>query len=281
MRVIDAPAALRKIISSWKGKGEKVGFVPTMGYLHEGHLSLVREAHRHTQRIVLSIFVNPRQFGPNEDLEKYPRDLDRDKHLAESEGVDILFFPPVDVMYPEGYQTNVSVPDLASGMCGESRPGHFDGVATVVTKLFNLVQPDAAVFGEKDYQQLALIRQLTRDLNFSIDILGHPIVRENDGLAMSSRNRYLNPKERKEALCLSRALKFGKTTIAEKGDCPSIELIADIRKIIENEESCVVDYVTIVDSVNLRPVITAKKGDVIAVAVQISQKVRLIDNIKL
>jgi pantoate--beta-alanine ligase len=186
--------------------GRRIVLIPTMGFLHDAHLSLVRDGKKRGDRVVVSIFVNPAQFSPNEDFAAYPRDFERDRGLLEREHADVLFHPSVPETYPEGYQTHVNVDKLSMFLCGAHRPGHFQGVATVVAKLFSIVRPDVAIFGEKDYQQLLLIRRLVLDLNFAIEIVGHPIVREADGLAMSSRNIYLSPEERQAALCLSRSL---------------------------------------------------------------------------
>jgi pantoate--beta-alanine ligase len=249
-----------------------------MGYLHAGHLALIDEAKRHCNKTVVSIFVNPRQFGPQEDLAKYPRDFERDVQLSQKAGVDLLFAPPAEQIYPKGYQTSVSVKNLSQGLCGGSRPGHFDGVATVVAKLFNLVQPDKAIFGEKDYQQLAVLRQMTADLNFAVTIIGHPIIREHDGLAMSSRNKYLDEVERKNALCLYTALQYGVKQIAATKSMPEQMLRNEVQKIIENTEGCRVDYIAIVNPQNLEAKQIAEPGDLLALAVFVNNKVRLIDN---
>lgn len=278
MKVAESDEELRSQIKIWKQQGMRVGLVPTMGYFHEGHLSLMRESRKHADKTVVSVFVNPRQFGPEEDLDKYPRDHQRDASLAGQQGVDLLFLPPVEVMYPAGYQTTVSVPDLSRNLCGKSRPGHFDGVATVVAKLFNLICPDIAVFGEKDYQQLALIRRMVMDLNFDIEIIGHAIVRESDGLAMSSRNKYLNSQERVEALCLSKALEYAKKKVRKEKKVPAGELKAEIKAILDKSESCRVDYVEIITADSLESKSTATPGDVLALAAFFNEKVRLIDN---
>lgn len=281
MRVIESDENLASYITRWKKKGKTIGFVPTMGFLHEGHLALMRMAQQYSDKVVASIFVNPRQFGPEEDLDKYPRDIERDTKLARNENIDILFIPAREVMYPPGYQTTISVPLLATLLCGRSRPIHFDGVATVVTKLFNLVRPDIAVFGKKDYQQLALIRQLVRDLNFNIQIIGHPIIRDSDGLAMSSRNKYLNPQEREDALCLFKGLQHAQARMEKSEEMPAKTLIAEVADIISTPTSCRIDYVEIVDPTSLAAKETVKKGDVLAVAAFFNDKVRLIDNVTL
>ena len=206
MQIIDSISAMRRWSEAERRQDHRIAFVPTMGFLHEGHLCLVRDAKKRGDRVVVSIFINPTQFGPNEDFAAYPRDLERDIKLLEKEGVDILFHPSVEVMYPQGAQTHVEVEKLSLPLCGAARPGHFRGVVTVVSKLFHIVQPHLAVFGEKDYQQLQVIRRMVRDLNMDIEIVGHPIVREADGLAMSSRNAFLTAEERQAALSLSRSL---------------------------------------------------------------------------
>ena len=206
MQIIEHISDMRAWSEAERRQGRRIVFVPTMGSLHEGHLCLVRDARTRGDRVVVSIFVNPTQFGPSEDFAAYPRDLQRDRALLESLGVDVLFHPTVEEIYPDGYQTHVEVENFSLPLCGMVRPGHFRGVATVVTKLFNIVLPHIAIFGEKDFQQLQIIRQLVRDLNMDVEIVGHPIVREADGLAMSSRNAYLTPEERRAAVCLSRAL---------------------------------------------------------------------------
>jgi len=265
-------------IGQWKREGKTIGLVPTMGFFHAGHLALMQEAGKQCNKTVVSIFVNPRQFGPGEDLEKYPRSFARDAQLAQETGVDLLFAPTPEEMYPSGYQTTISVQNLSQGLCGQSRPGHFDGVATVVAKLFNLVQPDIAIFGEKDFQQLALLRQMNADLNFGVSIIGHPIVREPDGLAMSSRNQYLDGDERGAAVCLYRALQHGIKRIAEIQRIPAAKLIEELQSIVNEGQGCETDYIAVVDPANLKSKEVAEKGDLVALAVYINGKVRLIDN---
>lgn len=278
MIVIEPRDELFSQITGWKQQGLRIALVPTMGFFHEGHLSLMRKAKQVADKTVVSLFVNPRQFGPSEDLDKYPRNLENDVCLAEKEGVDILFLPSTEVMYPEGYQTTISVPGLSQMLCGQSRPGHFDGVATVVTKLFNLVQPDVAIFGRKDYQQLSLIRQMVLDLNIHIEILGHHIVREPSGLAMSSRNKYLDEQEKKDALCLYHGLQHGMKRIGDAGSLDATELIGEIIDILKATKSCKIDYVSIVDPTSLINKKKAQPGDVLALAAYFNKKVRLIDN---
>ena len=257
--------------------GKSVGFVPTMGYLHEGHLSLVRRAKRENQVVVVSVFVNPTQFGPNEDLDRYPRDLERDARLLEAEGVDYLFTPTAEEMYPEGYSTWVEVENLTEGLCGAKRPGHFRGVATVVTKLFNLVKPTRAYFGEKDFQQLQVIKRLVSDLNLDVEVVGCPIVREPDGLAMSSRNAYLSPEERESAVALYRALQLAKR-LFEGGERDAETVKRKVREFLESYPLVKgVDYVEVVSADTLKPVKTIKEGDLIALAVFVGNA-RLIDN---
>ena len=277
MRVVKSVKEMQAISRSYCKTGKEVGFVPTMGYLHEGHLSLVRRAREKNDIVVVSIFVNPTQFGPNEDYEKYPRDEERDRKLLIEEGVDYLFIPSVSEMYPEGYSTYVEVLGLTEGLCGAKRPGHFRGVATVVTKLLNIVQPTRAYFGEKDYQQLQVIKRLVKDLNIPVEIVGCPIVREKDGLAMSSRNTYLSPEERESALSLYRGLKLAEE-LFERGERNPEVIKEKVREfILSHPHVKKVDYVEIVDPENLKPVKEVKEGDVIALAVFVGNT-RLIDN---
>jgi len=281
VKILQDPADVKSLVKNWKSVGEKIALVPTMGCLHEGHLSLVRQARKIGRITVATIFVNPIQFGPNEDFGNYPRQLERDCSLLEAEGVDVVFCPDTSTMYPDGFQTSIRVNELAKSMCGASRPGHFDGVATVVTKLFNIVCPDYALFGEKDFQQLTLIKRLVQDLNFDIEIVGCPIVREADGLAMSSRNKYLTTETREQALCLSRALRNAVQKVAERGaGVPAEEILADTRQIVE-ESGGVMDYAVLVNDLSLSPVDNVAQGTVLALAVKIANTVRLIDNVKL
>jgi pantoate--beta-alanine ligase len=247
-----------------------------MGFLHEGHASLLREGRKRSDVLVLSIFVNPIQFGPNEDLERYPRNLDGDCAVARECGVDIVFTPTALEMYPSGFQTSIRVRELALPLCGASRPGHFDGVATVVAKLFNIVQPDVALFGMKDFQQLAIIRRMTQDLSLPVDVVGMPIVREADGLAMSSRNAYLSPDERRSALCLSRAIRLVRERYAS-GEHSAEKLLIAARELILAEPSAVIDYLEFRDSATLEPVTTVSDTTLMALAVKIGTT-RLIDN---
>jgi pantoate--beta-alanine ligase len=257
-------------------QGSRIAFVPTMGALHEGHLSLVREAKRRGNRVVVSIFVNPTQFAPAEDFAAYPRNFDRDSNLLELEGIDVLFHPAAKDIYTLGNQTHVEVTELSKMLCGARRPGHFQGVATVVTKLFNVVRPDVAIFGEKDYQQLQIIRRLVRDLLLDIEIVGHPIVRENDGVAMSSRNAYLNPEERKAARCLLRSLHRAECLV-RRGEASAKTIAEAVMAELRDEPLAVVDYVAICDVETLKPIEQIRHSALLALAVTIG-KARLIDN---
>jgi pantoate--beta-alanine ligase len=273
--VIRTPAEMTAWSLAARARGERVAFVPTMGALHDGHVKLLREARPLGQKLVLSIFVNPTQFGPNEDLARYPRDLPGDLAKAAGAGTDVAYVPEARDVYPAGFQTTVEVPELARGLCGPFRPGHFAGVATVVCKLFNVVRPDVAVFGEKDYQQLAIVRRMVADLDMGIEIVGIPTVREPDGLAMSSRNAYLSPQERARALSLSRAL-FAARDAAAGGARDGARLVADARAALDVDR---VDYVELVDADTLRPVTVIERPAVLAVAAFIG-RTRLIDNVR-
>jgi len=259
--------------------GKRLGFVPTMGALHEGHLSLVRAAKAACDVVVASIFVNPTQFGPNEDLAEYPRSFDRDRELLEKEGVDVLFAPSVEEMYPAGAVTWVTVEELSGKLDGASRPGHFRGVTTVVSKLFHVVEPDVAFFGQKDAAQVAIIRRMVRDLKLPVEIAVCPIVRESDGLAMSSRNTYLDPQQRKQALVLHRSLMHVKKLVDE-GERKAAKLIAAAREEFGREPAVRLDYFEIVDAESLDPVEDVSKGGLVAVAAYVGPT-RLIDNLVL
>lgn len=277
MRVVEKVNDVRSTVKEWKAKGLKIGFVPTMGYLHEGHESLIRKASEENDRVVVSIFVNPIQFGPKEDLSTYPRDLERDSKVCERAGADIIFHPKNEEMYFEDFSTFVDMNGLTDGLCGKSRPTHFRGVCTVVTKLFNIVAPDRAYFGEKDAQQLAIIKRMVRDLNIDVEVIGCPIIREEDGLAKSSRNTYLSEKERESAVILNKALKKGKDLI-EKGERKAQAVLNIIKETIESEPLAKIDYVSIVDTDSLQDVDTIDKSVLVAIAVYINNKARLIDN---
>ena len=276
MRIIEKISEMRAWSEAERRAGKRVAFVPTMGFLHRGHLRLVRAAKASGDRLVVSIFVNPTQFSPGEDFSGYPRDFERDCELLEAEGVDALFHPSVAEMYPPGAQTRVEVEKLSLPLCGASRSGHFRGVATVVTKLFNIVLPHLAVFGEKDYQQLQVIRRLVRDLSMGVEIIGHPIVREADGLAMSSRNAYLSETERAAAVCLSRAL-CRTERLFKRGELSARVLVRNALAELEKEPLTNVEYVKLCDAETLDEIDVIDAAAVLALAVRIG-KARLIDN---
>ena len=276
MRIISSVEEMQQTALSLRREGRRIAFVPTMGFLHEGHASLLREGRKRGDILVLSIFVNPIQFGPNEDLERYPRNLDGDCAIAREHGVDIVFTPSAADMYPPGFQTLIRVPELALPLCGASRPGHFDGVATVVTKLFNIVQPDVALFGRKDFQQLAIIRRMTIDLSLPVEIVGMPIVREPDGLAMSSRNAYLSADQRRSALCLSRAIRLVRERYAA-GERTAETLLSAAQELILAEPAAAIDYLEFRDAGSLESVSTVSNSTLLALAVRIGTT-RLIDN---
>lgn len=277
MKIATTIAEVRAQVAAWKKEGLTVGLVPTMGYLHEGHASLVDTAVSQCDRVVASVFVNPTQFGPNEDLEDYPRDFDRDKALLEAHGCHLVFHPSVEEMYPAGAATYVEIlSDMPKQLCGKSRPIHFRGVCTVVAKLFNIVTPDKAFFGQKDAQQLAILRRMVRDLSYGIELVGCPIVREDDGLAKSSRNTYLNPQERQAALVLSQAVRLGQELVA-KGERNAVKVVAAMTAHIAAQPLARIDYVEAVDGVTMEPVETLQGTVLVAMAVYIG-KTRLIDN---
>ncbi len=276
MRIVDSVAEMQGIVASAKRAGQTIALVPTMGYLHAGHASLMHEGRRRCDLLVVSIFVNPTQFGVGEDFAAYPRDLQRDMEVAEAAGVDIIFAPQAAAIYPAGYQTYLDVTQLTLPLCGAKRPGHFRGVTTVVAKLFNIVMPQLAFFGKKDFQQLAVIRRMTVDLNMPVEIVGMPIVREVDGLAMSSRNAYLSPAERVTALCLSRALKAARSAY-QAGESSVAALQEEVMAIIAAEASVAIDYVEFRQQHSLEEVAHADGDTLLALAVKIGTT-RLIDN---
>lgn len=276
MEVFDKIQEVRHTVKEWKRKSLTVGLVPTMGYLHEGHMSLIERAAKENDRVAVSIFVNPMQFGPKEDLAEYPRDLEHDKRICEQAGADLIFHPNPSEMYEDGFCSFVDMTGLTEELCGKSRPVHFRGVQTVVSKLFHIIPADRAYFGQKDAQQLAVIRRMVRDLNFDIEIVGCPIIREEDGLAKSSRNTYLNPQERKAALVLSRSLEQAKKRI-EAGERDAAAIKQCILDIIVEEPLARVDYIEIVDFDTIKPIQTVKGNVLAAIAVYIG-KTRLIDN---
>jgi len=268
---------LTAYMKSLKEKGKTIGFVPTMGYLHEGHLSLMKRAKKDSDISIISIFVNPKQFGPREDYKRYPRNLKRDEKLAKETGVDIIFYPSAKYMYPVEYKTYVDVETITKAMCGRLRPGHFRGVVTIVMKLFNIIQPDIAYFGQKDAQQAIVIKKMVEDLNVPTIIKTLPIIRELGGLAMSSRNAYLSHEERKDALILYKSLREAKKLI-KKGERKAVNIKKTMRKIICSKKRTRIEYISIVDVKNLEEQKNIKKGSLIALAVRIG-KTRLIDNI--
>jgi pantoate--beta-alanine ligase len=276
MIVIQSILQMQSEADRLRSSGKRIGFVPTMGFLHEGHLSLIRAVKKNSNVLVMSIFVNPIQFGPKEDLGRYPRDFARDEALAKKEGVDIIFHPSESEMYPEGYHTYVEVESLTEGLCGASRPGHFRGVTTVVAKLFLAVKPHVAAFGQKDFQQAVVIRRMARDLNFDLSVIVAPIVREPDGLAMSSRNVYLSPGERLDALALNQSLVKAESMI-RGGETKSSAVIGAIEDMIGSKKTAKIDYVEIVDPDTLRPLQSVESKALIALAVFVG-KTRLIDN---
>ena len=276
MQVVKTISEVREIVKDWRKQGLTVGFVPTMGYLHEGHQSLISKSAEQNDRTVVSVFVNPIQFGPTEDLATYPRDLKRDMQKVEEAGGNLIFNPEPSEMYPEHFTSFIDTTETTELLCAVTRPTHFRGVCTVVGKLFNIVAPDRAYFGQKDAQQLATIKRFARDLNFDIEIVSCPIVREDDGLAKSSRNTYLSPAERKAALILSQSLAKGKTAI-EAGERDPEKVKDIIRKNLETEPLARIDYVEVVDFENIQRISQIKGETLVAIAVYIG-KTRLIDN---
>jgi len=277
VKTIENISRMSTFVKIMKKEGKSIGLVPTMGYLHEGHLSLVKAAKKHTDVVVMSVFINPLQFGPKEDFEKYPRDLKHDEEMAREAGVDVIFYPSLKDIYPEGYATYVTVEKLTGNLCGESRPGHFRGVATIVTKLFNIVRPDVAYFGQKDMQQALIIKKMASDLNMDIEVKIIPIVRDDDGLAMSSRNIYLSDAERKDAVVLHQSLKNAEMLI-KNGERDARKVIKAVEDMIKAKQSARVEYVKLVDTRELKDIKTITGEIALAVAVFFSST-RLIDNI--
>ena len=276
MKTFKTPGEMNSWSVAERSAGRKIAFVPTMGALHDGHLSLLRRARKMADRLVLSIYINPAQFGPSEDLSRYPRDLEGDIAKTASIGVDALFLPTDEAIYPRGFQTFVDVEEVSKPLCGLSRPGHFRGVATVVAKLLNIVAPDVAIFGEKDFQQLAMIRRMVADLNMPVEIAGCPIVREPDGLAMSSRNRYLSADERIAALSLNHSLLMAQGLI-DDGETDPVALLKRVRLFIEETGLAKIDYANLVDPDTLLDLEAMRRPALLALAVVIG-KTRLIDN---
>ena len=277
MKILTTISDVRETVKSWRAEGLSVGLVPTMGYLHEGHKSLIDRAVAENDRVVVSVFVNPMQFGPTEDLASYPRDLDADARLCEAAGASVIFHPEPEEMYTDGFCSFVDMTGLTQALCGLSRPVHFRGVCTVVSKLFNIVGPDRAYFGEKDAQQLAVVKRMVKDLNMPLTIVGCPIIREADGLAKSSRNTYLSEEGRKEAVILSKSIFLGKKMI-EDGERSAAKVTAAMRELINTQPMAEIDYVELVD-VNTMKSIEKIEGEILcAIAVKIGDEARLIDN---
>jgi len=276
MRIIESIAEMQQAAEGWRCDGKRIGLVPTMGYLHEGHLELMRSLRPQCDVLVISIFVNPAQFAPNEDFERYPRDLERDIRLASAVGVDIGFIPEVAEIYPEGYQTYVTVTEVAAPLCGRSRPIFFRGVATVVAKLFHMVKPHVAVFGEKDFQQLVTVRRMVQDLNMEIEIIGHPTVREADGLAMSSRNAYLTPEQRPKAVRLNQSLRRAQALV-QGGEQAGEVILNKVREVLDEDNDVRIDYAELCDPATLQPVTRVEGPTLLALAVHVGVA-RLIDN---
>lgn len=276
MKIVSTIKEVKEIVSGWKKQDLSVGFVPTMGYLHEGHGSLIAKARENNDKVVVSIFVNPMQFGPSEDLASYPRDLEKDSAFCESLGADLIFHPEPSEMYTDSFCSYVDMSVLTEELCGLSRPVHFRGVCTVLTKLFNIVQPDRAYFGQKDAQQLAVVKHMVEDLNMNLEIIGCPIVREEDGLAKSSRNTYLSEEERKAALILSKTIFMGQKMV-EEGETDAAKLVEAMKANIQTEPLAKIDYVKAVDGLTMQQIPEIKSPALVAIAVYIG-KTRLIDN---
>ena len=277
MRIIETVKEMQNVADQLRARGKKIGFVPTMGYLHEGHLALVRKARELSDVVAVSIFVNPTQFGPNEDLARYPRDFERDRSLLEQEKTDIIFFPGAREIYPDGYSTYVQVRGLEDHLCGKSRIGHFVGVATVVAKLFNIVKPHFAVFGQKDYQQLTIIERMVKDLNMDLEVIPYPTVREEGGLAMSSRNSYLSTEEREKALLIYASMKKVEE-LFKSGQHDTSVLREEAKKVLNSREGVDIEYVTISDAETLEEIDRIQHRAALAIACRVG-KTRLIDNI--
>jgi pantoate--beta-alanine ligase len=276
MNVVKSVQKMQSFSENLRLEGKKIACVPTMGYFHEGHLALMREARKQADCVVVSIYVNPTQFGPQEDFSKYPRNFDRDMKMAQNVGVDVIFYPSNRAMYPPHYQTYVAVEKVTQNLCGASRPGHFRGVTTVCNKLFNIIKPHVAVFGKKDFQQFVVVQRMVRDLNMDLEIIGYPTVREADGLAMSSRNKYLSAEQRTSALVLFKSLQLAQKLYAKKETSPRI-IIDAVKKMIQKTPLTQIDYVKICDTTRLQDIAKITDQTVIALAVRIGST-RLIDN---
>ena len=277
MEIIKKIELMQEVSDEWRRGGNIISCVPTMGFLHQGHVELLSVGREKGDRLIMTIFVNPTQFGPHEDYQRYPQDTEGDLDKARSAGVDAVFIPTVEEMYPDGFQSTVTVENITQYLCGKSRPGHFAGVTVVVAKLFNITKPHLAIFGEKDYQQLIVIKQMVRDLNMDIEIIGVPTVREKDGLAMSSRNNYLSPEERLSALSLKKGLDFAKKMVAE-GERDSAKIKNAVRELILSHPFIEIDYITICDPEKLTDMENIDRLSLLALAVRVG-KTRLIDNI--
>lgn len=276
MQIVSTIKDVKAVVKKWKEEGHTIGFVPTMGFLHEGHGSLITAAREANEKVIVSIFVNPMQFGPNEDFDSYPHDLERDSKICENLGVDLIFHPTPEEMYPQDFFTYVDMSVLTEELCGLNREGHFRGVCTVVNKLFNITQPDRAYFGEKDAQQLAIIKQMVKDLCMNVEVIDCPTVREEDGLAKSSRNTYLSPEDRGAALIVSDTISLGESLVKE-GETNAEKLIAAMETHLKTEPKAKIEYVKVVDGETLQPISTIRPGVLVAIAVHIG-KTRLIDN---
>ena len=276
MEIIDSIARMKEKSDELIRSGKGTAFVPTMGFLHDGHLELMKIGKKQADVLVISIFVNPTQFGPTEDFDEYPRDMEGDLTKAKEVGVDLVFVPPVEEMYPDGFQTHVTVEKITQHLCGLSRPGHFDGVATVVSKLFHIIKPHKAIFGQKDFQQLIVIKRMAKDLNMDIEVIGVPTVRESDGLAMSSRNRYLSPEQRESALSLKKSLDLAHQLFGQ-GEKEADKIKTAMQKLILSFPFTEIDYVTICDPITMEDIDTLEDQSLVALAVRVG-KTRLIDN---
>lgn len=276
METIDTVNEMQKRCEELRLSGQTIALIPTMGFFHDGHLELMRVGKRRSDKVIISIFVNPTQFGPTEDFDEYPRDMEGDLSKAQEVGVDLVFVPSVEEIYPDGFQTHITVEKVTKYLCGLSRPGHFDGVATVVAKLFNITKPRLAIFGQKDFQQLTMIRRMVKDLNMDIEIVGVPTVRESDGLAMSSRNQYLSPEKRRSALSLKKSLELAHDMF-DKGEKDAIKIKSAIEKLILSFSYTEIDYVTICDPITMEDIDNLEEQILIALAVRVG-KTRLIDN---
>ena len=276
MKTVTTIKEVREIVKEWKKQDLSIGYVPTMGYLHEGHASLIKHARKENDKVVVSIFVNPMQFGPTEDLDSYPRDLEKDSALCAAEGVDLIFHPEPEEMYDESFCSFTDINGLSNALCGLSRPIHFRGVCTVLNKFFNIITPDKAYFGQKDAQQAAIVKQFVKDLNIPVEIIRCPIIREEDGLAKSSRNTYLSPEERKAALCLSKAIFLGEDMV-KKGETDAKKVTDAMKELIRKEPLSDIEYVTAVNGLTMQEIDTIKAPALVAMAVRIG-KTRLIDN---